>query len=464
MDSPAPDTYPETMSQGFSPLPDSLDCAAILERLPLALALIDPDNGQFIRSNAAFRQSFGRPARPFPDWWKQVHASPLLPPDTPGMCPPPPDGSARDDIESDMRGIDGSPRHLRTQARRHGRLLLLCFVDLTDNDNRQDLLRQALAEMEARSVTDPLTGLLTRRRLEEASLSEMHRFRRFGHPISLIIADIDHFKRINDTHGHPVGDQVLVEFALRLSSECRDLDVLGRYGGEEFIVLLPSTPLAGAITLAGKLRLAVCQQPFAQVGPVSASFGVAECVSEEDWNAWLTRADRALYAAKHAGRNRVEAAPESAFDERSIKHRNRLDRLTWEDGHCVGDPIIDAQHQNLFELANRLLNLVREAGPPAEIHATIRALSDATRRHFRDEEAILATVAYPRHEQHAKAHRILSAKLDALSGQSAMGTLPTGKLIEFLAYDLVDHHALGADRDFIPWLRRGPRDPAPLDD
>jgi hemerythrin len=78
----------------------------------------------------------------------------------------------------------------------------------------------------------------------------------------------------------------------------------------------------------------------------------------------------------------------------------------------------------------------------------------ATSRHFRDEEAILTAIDYPRRDQHAKAHRILSAKLDALSSQSALGTLPTAKLIEFLAYDLVDHHALGADRDFIPWLRR----------
>lgn len=446
------------MPQGFSPLPDTLDCAEILDRLPVALALIDAGSGHFSTTNAAFRECFGGPPGSFADWWQTVHRPPAAPADGTAPCPEQPDGGHRESIESDMFGSDGSPRHMRTQVQLYGKHLLLCFVDLTDSDNRQDLLRQALAEMEARSITDPLTGLLTRRRLEEASLSEMHRFRRFGHPISLVIADIDHFKHINDTFGHPVGDTVLVEFAQRLAGECRDLDVIGRYGGEEFVILLPSTPLAGAVTLANKLRSVINHAPFDRVGPISASFGVAECVADEDWNSWLTRADKALYRAKSGGRNRVVAAPESAFDEHSIKHRNRLDRLTWEDGHCVGDPVIDAQHHHLFELANRLLNLVREAGPPAELHATIRTLALATGRHFRDEEAILAAVDYPRREQHAKAHRILSAKLDSLSSQSALGTLPTAKLIEFLAYDLVDHHALGADRDFIPWLRRAPRD------
>ncbi|MBP7444560.1 MAG: diguanylate cyclase [Zoogloea sp.] len=456
MDSPERAAYPEPMPKGFYPLPDTLDCAEILNRLPVALALVDADSGRFTAANEVFRETFGSPDGDFSAWWQGVHRPPASTA-SPAAPPAPPDSSLRESIESDMYGADGSPRHMRTEVSLHGRHLLVCLVDLTDSDNRQDLLRQALAEMEARSITDPLTGLLTRRRLEEASLSEMHRFRRFGHPISLIIADIDHFKLINDSFGHPVGDQVLVEFAVRLSSECRDLDVIGRYGGEEFVILLPSTPLAGAFTLANKLRSAIIQAPFDRVGPLSASFGVAECVAGEDWNSWVTRADQALYRAKSSGRNRVVAAPESAFNERDIKHRNRLDRLTWEDGHCVGDPVIDAQHHHLFELANRLLTLVREAGPPADLHATIRALVQATSRHFRDEEAILTAIDYPRRDQHAKAHRILSAKLDALSSQSALGTLPTSKLIEFLAYDLVDHHALGADRDFIPWLRRPPR-------
>ncbi len=444
------------MPQGFSPFPVTLDCAAILERLPIALALVDADNGHFITANEAFRESFGNPRDSFTHWWQAVHRPSSSASGT-ASAPTAPDSSTRESIESDMYGIDGSLRHMRTQVRPHGNHLLICLTDLTDSDNRQDLLRQALAEMETRSITDPLTGLLTRRRLEEASLSEMHRFRRFGHPISLIIADIDHFKLINDSFGHPVGDEVLVEFAVRLASECRDLDVIGRYGGEEFVILLPSTPLAGAFTLANKLRSAINQAPFDPVGPVSASFGVAECIAGEDWNTWMTRADKALYRAKSSGRNRVVAAPESAFDERDIKHRNRLDRLTWEDGHCVGDPVIDAQHHHLFELANRLLNQIREASPPADLHATIRTLVQATSRHFRDEEAILKALDYPRCDQHAKSHRILSAKLDALSSQSALGTLPTSKLIEFLAYDLVDHHALGADRDYIPWLRRAPR-------
>jgi diguanylate cyclase (GGDEF)-like protein/hemerythrin-like metal-binding protein len=449
------------MQQGFPPLPAPLDCAEILDRLSIALALVDEATGRFARVNQAFVASFGQPAGTFQAWWATVHRDPDAVDVLCGDWTQRLAMGSQENIESDMHGADGQVRHIRTQIQSHAGHLLLCFVDLTDNDNRQDLLRQALAEMETRSTTDPLTGLLTRRRLEEASASEMHRFRRFGHPISLIIADIDHFKMVNDAFGHLVGDEVLVEFALRLASECRDLDVIGRYGGEEFVILLPSTPLAGGFTLANKLRLAICSTPFDAVGPVSASFGIAECLEGDSWHSWLSRADKALYQAKADGRNRVVAAPGSAFDEHSLKHRNRLDRLTWEEGHCVGDPVIDAQHRQLFVLANRLLYIVREAGPPAELHATIRELSQATTRHFRDEEAILKALGYPRCDQHAKAHRILTAKLDGLSSQSALGSLPTSKLIEFLAYDLVDHHALGADRDFIPWLRVGARNDTP---
>ncbi|NML25662.1 diguanylate cyclase [Zoogloea dura] len=444
-------------------LPPDLDCAALLDSLPVALALVNGENGQFVCANQAFLQHFGQPSGPFDTWWSHTHHIEGTDSADPGPALQMLAGS-EEGVESDILGSDGRRHHMRTRLRSHGRYLLVCLIDLSDGNAHQEILRQALAEMETRSTTDALTGLPTRRRLEEAALSEMHRFRRFGHPISLIMADIDHFKRINDSLGHLVGDQVLVEFAQRLSKRCRDLDVIGRYGGEEFVILLPSTPLAGATTLANTLRQTICDTPFDTAGPVSASFGVAECLAGDDWPNWLSRADQALYQAKDAGRNRVMSAPESAFDERAIKHRSRLDRLTWDDGHCVGDPVIDAQHHHLFELANRLLHQVREARPPAEIHAVIRDLARATSRHFRDEEAILTSVDYPRREQHAKAHRILSAKLDALSTQSAHGSLPTSKLIEFLAYDLVDHHALGADRDFIPWLRRIPRDTPPPSD
>lgn len=441
-------------------LPPDIDCTALLDSLPVALALVDGETGLFVGANQAFLQHFGKPRGRLDAWWSRTHH-------IEGSDPAPLPlilASSEEGVESDMLGSDGRRRHMRTCLCSHGRHLLVCLIDLSDGDAHHEVLRQALAEMETRSTTDALTDLPTRRRLEEAALSEMHRFRRFGHPISLIMADIDHFKQINDSLGHLVGDQVLVEFARRLTGACRDLDVIGRYGGEEFVILLPSTPLAGATTLANKLRESICEAPFEPAGTVSASFGVAECLAGDDWPTWLSRADQALYQAKNAGRNRVVSAPESAFDERAIKHRSRLERLTWDDGHCVGDPVIDAQHHHLFELANRLLHQVREARPAAEIHAVIRDLARATSRHFRDEEAILGSVDYPRREQHAKAHRILSAKLDALSTQSAHGNLPTSKLIEFLAYDLVDHHALGADRDFIPWLRRIPRDTPPPSD
>ena len=156
------------MQQGIPPLPVSIDCAGILDRLSIALALVHEATGRFTLVNQAFTASFGPVSETFPAWWATIHR------DTEAVDVLCGDWTERlakggqENIESDMHGMDGHLHHIRTQIQSHAGHLLLCFVDLTDNDNRQDLLRQALAEMETRSTTDPLTGLLTRRRLEEA--------------------------------------------------------------------------------------------------------------------------------------------------------------------------------------------------------------------------------------------------------------------------------------------------------
>lgn len=433
------------------------DPRTIIEHLPVALAVARATDGRLLSSNRGFAALFGAPATlgmPLTDWLRHADAGDRIgpPPDWPAhLAALHPDIRPHDSVECLLRGPAG-PLHIRVQLQVADGLLIACFVDLTDHETREDILRQALAELETRSATDALTGLLTRRRFEEAAASEMQRFRRFGHPITLIMADIDHFKLINDRLGHQAGDRVLVEFARRILAECRDLDVIGRYGGEEFLVLLPSTPLVGGLTLAAKLRQAIAAAPFPDAGPLSASFGVAECQADEDWHAWLHRTDKALYRAKRQGRNLVVAAPERHDQPHAHAELSRLDRLGWEDGHTLGHPLMDHQHKELFTLAQSLLEMIRRDGPTADLHVAIRELAHTTERHFRDEEALLGEIAYPRTDQHMKAHRLLAAKLDALSSQSARGVLPAARLIEFLAYDLVDHHALGPDRDYLPWL------------
>ena len=170
-------------------------------------------------------------------------------------------------------------------------------------------LEGALDEIRALTITDPLTGCYNRRYLDERLREEVLRSQRSGRPLSVIITDIDHFKRINDTRGHPAGDRVLKGLAEILASEMRSqIDWVARLGGEEFVVLLPDTALDAAGRVAERLRLAVESTPFSHEGKemnVSASFGVAARGESDSPESLLKRADMNLYRAKAAGRNAV---------------------------------------------------------------------------------------------------------------------------------------------------------------
>jgi diguanylate cyclase (GGDEF)-like protein len=160
------------------------------------------------------------------------------------------------------------------------------------------------------TLTDPLTGLANRRRLDEFMQSELLRARRSGAPLCAVMADLDHFKRVNDSHGHAVGDEVLRRFASLLRDRVRQTDLAARLGGEEFVVVLPMTDLAGALSCAEQLRCRTeTMRPPGLTEPLTASFGIAQHRAGESIDDLLRHADRALYAAKRDGRNRVLADP-----------------------------------------------------------------------------------------------------------------------------------------------------------
>ena len=163
-------------------------------------------------------------------------------------------------------------------------------------------------KLELLSITDRLTGLFNRVKLDEVLASEMQRAPRGGQTFSVILIDVDHFKQVNDTHGHQIGDRVLIEVAELLRAGTRAIDVVGRWGGEEFLVICPHTDNAGACQLAENLRQALQDHRFPVVESKTASFGVASFQPGATGNDIVARADAALYAAKAGGRNRVEAS------------------------------------------------------------------------------------------------------------------------------------------------------------
>lgn len=176
-----------------------------------------------------------------------------------------------------------------------------------------DFLRQNLDHSLELAVTDQLTGLHNRRYMEGQLNALVKRAAMGGDPVAALMIDIDHFKKINDSFGHDVGDEVLREFAVRLATNVRAIDLPCRYGGEEFTVIMPDTRLADAERIAERIRLHVAGSPFRVAGgsellTVTISIGVASTVTDLDTpETLLKRADGAVYEAKHAGRNRVVA-------------------------------------------------------------------------------------------------------------------------------------------------------------
>lgn len=227
--------------------------------------------------------------------------------------------------------FEGKTRTLRGRAwRTAGEVRVLAEYDVADlerlNDAVLDLNRESSVAQQAltqanltlkqnekqiveRSLTDPLTGVGNRRRMEQTLEVEIARARREGAALSAVMADIDHFKQVNDTAGHDAGDKVLKRFAAILKSHTRPTDGLARFGGEEFVLLLPGASLDQATAKAEEIRMAVAGEIIAPLArPVTSSFGVAELAAGEDGGSLLLRVDRALYQAKEGGRNRVVGA------------------------------------------------------------------------------------------------------------------------------------------------------------
>lgn len=171
------------------------------------------------------------------------------------------------------------------------------------------LYQEELAKhYEQEAVTDSLTRIFNRRKLDDALDMEIERANRSGEPLSLVLIDIDNFKMVNDGYGHQVGDDVLIEFSQLLLDNTRMTDIVGRWGGEEFLIICPYTKAENAAVLAEKVRLAIAAHGFGPSGNQTASFGVAQYAFEGK-KAFFSRVDQAMYEAKHQNKNRVIVHP-----------------------------------------------------------------------------------------------------------------------------------------------------------
>ncbi len=229
-----------------------------------------------------------------------------------------------------VRTVDGSEIQVLLSARAievDGRACgLFTYIDVSDLETEQRLHQQTQTELNTSrrehadekaelaylAIFDPLTRIPNRRGLDVRLMDEADRAERYGNVFSILLLDLDRFKELNDTHGHDVGDEALRQVARVLQSAARGSDFVGRWGGEEFLVILPESGADAALESATRIRDRIDQADFAGVGHLTTSIGVATFEASDSIDRLFKRADRALYAAKERGRNRIEVAPRDA--------------------------------------------------------------------------------------------------------------------------------------------------------
>ena len=329
----------------------------------------------------------------------------------------------------EWNSIPGAGRYMYTSAR-----------DITQQRLQEEQLRET-------AIRDELTGLHNRHYFELILPQQMEHAQRYDEPLSMLLLDLDHFKDVNDTWGHPVGDELLKLTAETVRQAIREADIPVRMGGEEFVVLLPRTSLEGALQAAESIRAAVESHPLAMVGTRTVSIGAAQRLEGESFRHWYKRVDNAMYKAKLSGRNRVAASDGQEAEESAAVN------LVWRKDLESRHPEIDRQHQELFSIANQLINLSIDGRQPDEITFTLDRLLEHTAAHFSFEESVIKEAGYPEAKRHADIHHELLAKARRLKEACRKEMLKATAFFTFFTDDVVLDHMLHEDRKFFSFLR-----------
>jgi diguanylate cyclase (GGDEF)-like protein len=227
--------------------------------------------------------------------------------------------TVKNSLEDKVSGIEAGAddylpkpyNEIELNAKIYAVLRTKALQDELRQKNKQ--MEELLAKVEFLAVTDPLTGLFNRRRLEAVLKDEWRAVKRYKNPISCLIVDIDHFKVVNDTFGHRAGDSVLKEVAAIIKQSLREVDTVARWGGEEFLIILPRTDKNNAGTVASRIAEAIAKKKFDQFpgGNITVSIGISGFSDSVDTpDKLINSADFALYEAKAKGRNRIEVSEE----------------------------------------------------------------------------------------------------------------------------------------------------------
>jgi len=332
----------------------------------------------------------------------------------------------------------------------------LFFISQIQDITQRKRLESELSRM---AREDELTKVYNRRHFLELSNREVLRGNRFKESQAVLMIDIDHFKRINDTYGHETGDIVLRAMAEECSHSLRSVDVFGRLGGEEFAALLLNTDSQIARMLAERIRQRI--EDFAvetPQGPVKFTISIGLATFTEanlPLEVLLKKADEALYEAKKTGRNKV-VTHAVTMDPGPLSEdvtRTSLVRLEWEKGYESGCDTIDRQHRTLFLLANDLLGAIISGAPDEEVDCAAQELMNDMLVHFRTEDGIFRKAGYPGADAHSRIHACIIRNLSSALTRFKEKQASVADLFNVLAIDVIKKHFLEEDRKFFPYIR-----------
>ena len=318
------------------------------------------------------------------------------------------------------------------------------IIDSFENDlsDKHNSLETMLATVRKSATVDALTDIVNRGHMEVRISEELARGYRYGFPISLMMFDIDHFKKVNDAFGHDAGDQVLKMIASIVKSSIRETDTLGRWGGEEFMILLPYTHEVVADKVARKLCHIIAESQHGDYGNITASFGVAQWDGVESFERLYKRLDNALYAAKEQGRNQVVTDLLHHIDKQTVEIPAWIPE--WESSN----PELNRQHRQIIvNLASFLRDEERSIGS-GSLDLLILDLAS----HFEYEENLLLKIGYPEAESHKLLHRKLLRWIKTMRNEHASQSEYPQHSIHILQ-ETVINHMLEEDFKFFPFLR-----------
>lgn len=316
------------------------------------------------------------------------------------------------------------------------------------HSSARDVTEQKRVEEQLRNIAvrDELTGLYNRHYFEQIINEEMERSDRYDQPLSIMLLDLDHFKKVNDTWGHPIGDELLKLTSETMGKTIRYSDILIRFGGEEFVVLMPHTSIDGAAAAAEKVRAAIEKNSHPVTGTQTASIGIAERMRSESFSHWYKRTDDALYRAKQEGRNRVAAAGHEDMESKAYV------RLVWRKDWESGNPDIDKQHQELLDMIDHLIEISLSGKGYEETMEQVDKLLEHIAFHFDFEENVLRAVKYPEYKEHVEAHRMLVAKAMQLKDAYRKGEVNSSAFFSYLVDDVILGHMTEVDTKFFGCL------------